>query len=166
VTEDRKKFGLLLDQTIVTNMTLAALKRISGRVVTHVDAETAAGERAMQDLRVKARSVFTIAGTLSGGNQQKVVLAKWLLTHPKVLLLDEPTRGIDVGAKQEIYAQIRRLAAEGLAIVLVSSELPEVLGLSDRVLVLHEGRATGEFVRANATPEAVMAAATGNVYAA
>ncbi len=166
VTEDRKKFGLLLDQTIVTNMTLAALKQISGRVVTHVDAETAAGERAMQDLRVKARSVFTIAGTLSGGNQQKVVLAKWLLTHPKVLLLDEPTRGIDVGAKQEIYAQIRRLAAEGLAIVLVSSELPEVLGLSDRVLVLHEGRATGEFVRAQATPEKVMAAATGNVAAA
>ncbi|HSP32888.1 MAG TPA: ATP-binding cassette domain-containing protein [Thermoanaerobaculia bacterium] len=162
VTEDRKKYGLMLDQTIVTNMTLAALKQISGRVVTHVHAETAAGERAMQELRVKARSVFTITGTLSGGNQQKVVLAKWLLTHPKVLLLDEPTRGIDVGAKQEIYAQIRRLAADGLAIVLVSSELPEVLGLSDRVLVLHEGHATGEFVRADATPERVMAAATGH----
>jgi D-xylose transport system ATP-binding protein len=165
VTEDRKKFGLLLDQTIVTNMTLAALKQISGRVVTHVAAETAAGERAMAELRVKAPSVFTIAGTLSGGNQQKVVLAKWLLTHPKVLLLDEPTRGIDVGAKQEIYAQIMRLAAEGLAIVLVSSELPEVLGLSDRILVLHEGRVSGEFVRAEATPELVMAAATGNAAA-
>ncbi len=115
----------------------------------------------MTDLRVKARSVATVAGTLSGGNQQKVVLAKWLLTNPRVLFLDEPTRGIDVGAKQEIYAQVDRLARKGLAIVLVSSELPEVLGLSDRLLVLHEGRVTGEFTRAEATPEKVMAAATG-----
>lgn len=162
VTEDRKRFGLLLDQTIVVNLTLAALKRISGPLVTHPDAETAAGERSMKELRIKARSVFTVAGTLSGGNQQKVVLAKWLLTNPKVLFLDEPTRGIDVGAKQEIYAQIDRLSSEGLAIVLVSSELPEVLGLSDRVLVLHEGRITGEFRREEATAEAVMAAATGH----
>ncbi len=161
VTEDRKRFGLLLDQTIVRNMTLAALERISGRMITHVEAETAAGERAMRDLRVKANSVFTVAGTLSGGNQQKVVLAKWLLTNPRVLFLDEPTRGIDVGAKQEIYAQINRLASEGLAIVLVSSELPEVLGLSDRIMVLHEGKASGLFRREDATAEAVMAAATG-----
>jgi len=113
-------------------------------------------------LRIKANSVFTVAGTLSGGNQQKVVLAKWLLTNPRVLFLDEPTRGIDVGAKQEIYAQINRLAEDGLAIILVSSELPEVLGLSDRVVVLHEGRITGEFTRAEATPEAVMSCATGH----
>ena len=124
--------------------------------------EAAAGERAKKELRVKANSVFTVVGTLSGGNQQKVVLAKWLLTNPRVLFLDEPTRGIDVGAKQEIYAQINRLASEGLAIVLVSSELPEVLGLSDRVLVLHEGHVTGEFKREEATPEAVMACATGH----
>src|SRR5207247_9311157 len=150
-TEDRKRFGLLLDQTIVINLTLAALKRISGPLLTDVDAETAAGERSMKDLRIKASSVFTVVGTLSGGNQQKVVLAKWLLTNPRVLFLDEPTRGIDVGAKQEIYAQIDRLATEGLAIVLVSSELPEVLGLADRVLVLHEGRITGEFRRDDAT---------------
>ena len=162
VTEDRKRFGLLLDQTVVVNLTLAALKKISGRIVTDVDAETAAGEHSMKDLRIKANSVFTVVGTLSGGNQQKVVLAKWLLTSPKVLLLDEPTRGIDVGAKQEIYAQIDRLASEGLAIVLVSSELPEVLGLSDRILVLHEGRVTGEFRRDQATAEAVMACATGH----
>ncbi len=162
VTEDRKKFGLLIDQTIVINLTLAALKRLSGPLVTHPDAETAAGERSMKDLRIKARSVFSVVGTLSGGNQQKVVLAKWLLTNPKVLFLDEPTRGIDVGAKQEIYQQIMRLAVEGLAIVLVSSELPEVLGLSDRVLVLYEGRLTGEFRRDQATAEAVMAAATGH----
>lgn len=163
VTEDRKRFGLILDQTILNNMTLAGLRRISGRFVTSVDAESEAGERAMKELRVKANSVFTIAGTLSGGNQQKVVLAKWLLTNPRVLFLDEPTRGIDVGAKQEIYAQINKLAKTGLAIVLVSSELPEVLGLSDRILVLHEGRMTGEFSRASATPEKVMACATGHV---
>jgi ABC-type sugar transport system ATPase subunit len=162
VTEDRKRFGLLLDQSIVVNLTLAALKRLSGPLVTHVDAETAAGERSMKELRIKAPSVFTVVGTLSGGNQQKVVLAKWLLTNPKVLFLDEPTRGIDVGAKQEIYQQINRLASEGLAIVLVSSELPEVLGMSDRVLVLHEGHITGEFRREEATAETVMAAATGH----
>jgi D-xylose transport system ATP-binding protein len=162
VTEDRKRFGLLLDQTIVVNLTLASLKRISGPFVTHPDAETVAGERSMKDLRIKASSVFTVAGTLSGGNQQKVVLAKWLLTDPKVLFLDEPTRGIDVGAKHEIYVQIDRLASEGLAIVLVSSELPEVLGLSDRLIVLHEGRMTGEFRREEATAEAVMACATGH----
>ncbi len=163
VTEDRKRFGLVLDQTILCNMTLAGLRRISGRFITSVDAESAAGQRAMKDLRVKASSVFTIAGTLSGGNQQKIVLAKWLLTNPRILFLDEPTRGIDVGAKQEIYAQINSLAKTGLAIVLVSSELPEVLGLSDRIVVLHEGRMTGEFTRATATPEAVMACATGHV---
>lgn len=161
VTEDRKRFGLVLDQTILNNMTLAGLRRIFGRFVTSIDAEAAAGERFMKDLHVKATSVFKIAGTLSGGNQQKVVLAKWLITNPRVLFLDEPTRGIDVGAKQEIYAQINKLAQSGLAIVLVSSELPEVLGLSDRVLVLHEGRVTGEFTRATATPEKLMACATG-----
>jgi D-xylose transport system ATP-binding protein len=162
VTEDRKRYGLILDQTILRNITLAGLRRISGRFITNEDAEAAAGERAAAELRVKANSVFTVVGTLSGGNQQKVVLAKWLLTNPRVLFLDEPTRGIDVGAKQEIYAQINQLAESGLAIVLVSSELPEVLGLSDRVMVLHQGRITGEFTRSEATPEAVMSCATGH----
>ena len=162
VTEDRKRYGLILDQTILRNMTLAGLRKFSGRFVTDENAEAAAGEKAARDLRIKAPSVFTIAGTLSGGNQQKVVLAKWLLTNPRVLFLDEPTRGIDVGAKQEIYAQINQLAENGLAIILVSSEMPEVLGLSDRVIVLHEGRVTGEFTRAEATPEAVMSCATGH----
>lgn len=162
VTEDRKRYGLILDQTILRNMTLAGLRRLSGRFITNENAEAAACERAARDLRIKTTSVFTNAGTLSGGNQQKVVLAKWLLTSPQVLFLDEPTRGIDVGAKQEIYAQINKLAETGLAIVLVSSELPEVLGMSDRVIVLHEGRVTGEFKRAEATPEAVMACATGH----
>jgi D-xylose transport system ATP-binding protein len=161
VTEDRKRFGLVLDQTILNNITLASLRRVSGRFVTHIDAEAAAVRQAARELNIKAPSIFAIAGTLSGGNQQKVVLAKWLLAKPAVLFLDEPTRGIDIGAKQEIYAQISELSRTGLAIVLVSSELPEVLGLSDRVLVLHEGKLTGEFSRANATPEAVMACATG-----
>src|SRR5205809_638439 len=163
VTEDRKRYGLILDQTILKNMTLAGLRRLSGKFFTNDDAEAVAGERSARELRIKATSVFTIAGTLSGGNQQKVVLAKWLLTNPRVLFLDEPTRGIDVGAKQEIYAQINLLAKSGLAIVLVSSELPEVLGLSDRLMVLHEGRLTGQFLRATATPEKVMACATGRM---
>src|SRR6266576_4222150 len=120
-----------------------------------------AAERVLQSLRLKASSLFMSVGTLSGGNQQKVVLGKWLLTEPKVLLLDEPTRGIDVGAKQEIYAEIDTLARSGMAVVLVSSELPEVLGLSDRIMVMHEGRVTGEFPADKATPDLVMACATG-----
>ncbi|MDQ3130947.1 MAG: ATP-binding cassette domain-containing protein, partial [Acidobacteriota bacterium] len=162
VTEDRKRFGLILEQTISDNMTLAGLKQVSGVFLTNRSRETVAAKGAMSSLKVKANSVVTVAGTLSGGNQQKVVLGKWLLTKPKVLFLDEPTRGIDVGAKQEIYAEINKLAKEGLAIVMVSSELPEILGLSDRVIVLHEGKITGEFSKNEATPEKVMAAATGN----
>jgi D-xylose transport system ATP-binding protein len=162
VTEDRKRFGLILEQTIMDNMTLAGLRAISGRILTNRTRELMATRTPMASLRIKANSPLTIAGTLSGGNQQKVVLGKWLLTGPKVLFLDEPTRGIDVGAKQEIYTEINKLAQEGLAIVLVSSELPEVLGLSDRILVLHEGKMTGEFTRAEASPEKVMTAATGH----
>jgi D-xylose transport system ATP-binding protein len=161
VTEDRKRTGLVLEHTILANVTLAALRRVSGKYITEESREIAAGERVLRDLRLKAASLFTAVGTLSGGNQQKVVLGKWLLTEPKVLLLDEPTRGIDVGAKQEIYAEIDKLAQSGLAVVLVSSELPEVLGLSDRVMVMHEGRVTGEFPVEKATPELVMACATG-----
>jgi len=162
VTEDRKRFGLILPQTILDNMTLAGLKSISGRILTNRTREAIAAEGPMRSLHIKASSSMAVAGTLSGGNQQKVVLGKWLLTNPKILFLDEPTRGIDVGAKQEIYGEINKLAEQGMAIVLVSSELPEVLGLSDRVMVLHEGKVTGEFVRGDATPEKVMSAATGN----
>jgi D-xylose transport system ATP-binding protein len=154
VTEDRKRFGLFLDHSVMVNLTLAAIRDL--------DDETAAAQNAVDDLHIKTPSLAVDVATLSGGNQQKIVLAKWLLTRPAVLLLDEPTRGIDVGAKQEIYAEIKRLAAEGMAIVLVSSELPEVLGLSNRVLVLHEGRVIGTFDRGEATAEAVMACATGH----
>lgn len=165
VTEDRKRYGLILDQTILDNSTLAGLKQISGKFLTHRSRELVATRESMAALQVKANSPMTVTGTLSGGNQQKVVLGKWLLTKPKVLFLDEPTRGIDVGAKQEIYGEINRLAEKGLAIVMVSSELPEVLGLSDRIIVLHEGHLTGEFTKTEATPEKVMAAATGNIEA-
>ena len=142
-------------------MTLAGLKQIAGQFLTDRTRELRAVREPMQSLGVKARTPLAVAGTLSGGNQQKIVLGKWLLTKPKVLFLDEPTRGIDVGAKQDIYAEINKLAQEGLAIVLVSSELPEVLGLSDRVIVLYRGRVTAEYSRAEATAEKVMAAATG-----
>src|SRR5215472_5594673 len=161
VTEDRKRSGLVLDQTILANITLASLDRVSGRWVTNESRELAASRVLADDLRIKASSLFTLAGTLSGGNQQKVVLAKWLMTQARVLLLDEPTRGVDVGAKQEIYAMIHRLAQSGMAVVMVSSELPEVLGLSDTILVLHEGQITGRFTRDSVTSEAVMSCATG-----
>lgn len=161
VTEDRKRYGLILEQSILDNMTLAGLGSISGKFFTNRIRENSAASEPMRSLGIKANSPMTMTNTLSGGNQQKVVLGKWLLTKPKVLFLDEPTRGIDVGAKQEIYAEINKLAKKGLAIVLVSSELPEVIGLSDRVIVLHDGRMTGEFTRDEATPEKIMAAATG-----
>jgi D-xylose transport system ATP-binding protein len=161
VGEDRKQSGLILDQSILVNITLAALPRLSGPLATDEFREIEATRPLFAGLKIKADSLFTIVGTLSGGNQQKVVLAKWLLNNPKALLLDEPTRGVDVGAKQEIYLAINDLAASGMAVVVVSSELPEVLGLADRILVLHEGRITGEFMRDEATPEGVMSCATG-----
>lgn len=164
VTEDRKRFGLILEQTILDNMTLAALPSISNGPLTHRSREAVAAAGPMKTLGIRAASPLSVANTLSGGNQQKVVLGKWLLINPKILFLDEPTRGIDVGAKQEIYVEINNLARDGLAIVLVSSELPEVLGLADRVIVLHEGRMTGEFACGEATPENVMAAATGEAF--
>jgi D-xylose transport system ATP-binding protein len=160
VTEDRKRSGLVLDQTILSNMTLAALTRLSGKLLTDESREIAASGPLFDRLRVKAGSLFTLTGVLSGGNQQKVVLAKWLMNETEILLLDEPTRGIDIGAKQEIYGMINELARSGLAIVMVSSELPEVLGLSDRILVMRHGHITGEFTREQASPEAVMSCAT------
>ena len=161
VTEDRKRFGLVSGQSIARNITLAALPRVAGGFVTDNNREHAAAAAPMASLGVRPNDPGADVANLSGGNQQKVVLAKWLLTEPRILLLDEPTRGIDVGAKQEVYAEIHRLAADGLAIALASSELPEVLGLSDRVIVLREGQVAAEISRENATAELVMAAATG-----
>ncbi|MBF6332568.1 sugar ABC transporter ATP-binding protein [Nocardia transvalensis] len=165
VAEDRKAQSLVLDNTVRFNASLAALRRFL-RPWRTVDARRERTEVAQQltDLRVKAASLSTAVGTLSGGNQQKVVLAKCLLTRPSVLLVDEPTRGIDVGAKAEIHALMDRLAEAGAAIVAVSSELPELIGMCDRILVLCEGRITGEFHRdpARGAPfeqEAILAAA-------
>jgi len=166
VTEDRKRLGLSLIASVLENTTLASLQALASGAVLRKHEEVAVVERSMAELRVKASSPETIVGTLSGGNQQKVVLAKWLLTHPRILLLDEPTRGIDIAAKQEIYEQIDQLAERGLALVVVSSEMEELRGLCDRILVLHEGRIAGNLARADATAERIMACATGSIDAA
>lgn len=161
VTEDRKRYGLVLDQTVGFNITLSALSDFCTLGSMNTDAEARAGQSYVKSMRIKVRNLETRVGTLSGGNQQKVVLAKALLTKPKVVMLDEPTRGIDVGAKIEIYELINQLTAEGLAVVLVSSELPELMGMSDRIVMLAEGRIGGEFDIAEATQEKLLAAAMG-----
>jgi len=161
VSEDRKKYGLVLNMDIKSNVTLASLRGISSGGLIDSNKDIASGEQYVRSLRIKANSVETVVGTLSGGNQQKVVLGKWLLTRPKILILDEPTRGIDIGAKFEIYSIMNELAKEGVAILMVSSELPELLGMSHRVLVIAEGRLAGEFRAADASQEMIMTAATG-----
>jgi len=161
VTEDRKREGLVLSRSVRDNVALPILRRLARLGIVHRKAETAIAQSSVRDLGIRTPSVSQLAQNLSGGNQQKIVLAKWLATGARILFLDEPTRGIDVGSKQEIYALINELAASGVAIVLMSSDLPEVLGLSDRVLVMREGRITGEFTRAEASAERVMACAVG-----
>lgn len=160
VTEDRKKQGLVLGRSIGENMSLPLLKFFSRMVFMNVGKEKDSWNNQMNYLKIKATNCNTLTGTLSGGNQQKVVLGRWLLTNPKILLLDEPTRGIDVGAKAEIYHLINKLALEGMGIIVISSELPEVLGISDRIITFCEGRITGEFSREEATQEKLLAAAT------
>lgn len=162
VPEDRKALGIFLEESVQWNVALTTLKRNARRgVFVNEQAGFTLTEELGRQLRIKAASPDTLVGTLSGGNQQKVVLGKWLALSPKVLLLDEPTRGIDVGAKAEIYQLMERLAAEGLAVLFASSELEEVLAMSDRVLVMHEGRLSGELSRAEATEEKIMELATG-----
>ncbi len=161
VTEDRKREGLVLSRSVRDNVALPILSRLARLGVVRSAREHATAEAAVRDLRIRTPSVRQLAQNLSGGNQQKIVLAKWLATGARILFLDEPTRGIDVGSKQEIYALINELAAAGVAIILLSSDLPEVLGLSDRVLVMREGRIAGEFTRDEATAERVMACAVG-----
>ncbi|MGO4269747.1 ATP-binding cassette domain-containing protein, partial [Paenibacillus sp. TAF58] len=161
VSEDRKKFGLVLNMNIQKNTSIASLKAVSDWGVINENKEVQNANTYLQSLKIKAGSVETVVGTLSGGNQQKVVLGKWLMTRPKVLILDEPTRGIDVGAKFEIYNIINELVREGVAIIMISSELPEVMGMSHRILVLNEGKFTAEFKHDEATQEKIMHAATG-----
>jgi putative multiple sugar transport system ATP-binding protein len=158
VTEDRKGNGLILSNSIRANTSLANLKGVSKMGVINADKEYAVAEEYREKLRTKCTGVEQLVGNLSGGNQQKVLLAKWMYAEPDVLILDEPTRGIDVGAKYEIYNIINSLVAEGKSVIMISSELPEVLGMSDRIYVMNEGRIVGEFLGSEATQEGIMSA--------
>lgn len=156
IPEDRKISGLILDEDIVTNISLPNLEQFSARGVMNHAAEVGVAEKYKRDVRIKATSVFQKTRMLSGGNQQKVLVARWLCNDPDILILDEPTRGIDVGAKYEIYTIIQELAASGKAVLFISSELPEVIGMSDRVYVMNEGRFVGELQREDVSQESIM----------
>jgi len=159
VSEDRRRYGLVLEHEVGFNLSLSSLEKVSRAGFIDHECENRSNQAMFDSLRIKATGLSATTGKLSGGNQQKIVIGKALLTEPKVIMLDEPTRGIDVGAKLEIYELINRLTAEGKAVLLVSSELPELIGMSDRILMLHEGRVGGEFTRAEATQEKLMQAA-------
>jgi D-xylose transport system ATP-binding protein len=163
VTEDRKRYGLVLPQGVGFNLSLSSLRALRRGVFVDADREVERNTSTVNDLRIRIQALDQAVGTLSGGNQQKVVLGKVLLTGPKVLLLDEPTRGIDVGAKLEVYELINRLTAAGHAIVLASSELGELMGMSDRIVMLCEGRVGGVFARGEATQEKLLTAAMGRL---
>ena len=162
VPEDRKQQGVVLDMTIRENIGLASVHRHSQAGLLNFTVEKSQSAEMCRQLRVKSPDDTYRVGNLSGGNQQKVVLGKWLSLKPKVLLLDEPTRGIDVGAKQEIYQLMDQLASQGIAVLFVSSEMEEIIGMSDRVLVMHEGRITGELPASQLSEEAIMNLATGH----
>ena len=159
VSEDRKRYGLLLDKSIGFNLSLASLGQFSGRMLIDAHREIDRNQLFFDSLGIRANGQETVVGSLSGGNQQKVVLGKALMTEPQVIMLDEPTRGIDVGAKVEVYELVNRLTAEGKAVLLVSSELPELMGMSDRMVILSNGRIGGAFDRDDATQERILAAA-------
>jgi len=161
VPEDRRYHGLVLEESLRANVALPNLDRLSFLRLVAQRRETALAEETRQRLHIRTPSIHQTVGLLSGGNQQKVVLGKWLARKPRVLIFDEPTRGIDVGAKCEIYALMDQLAGEGMALLMISSDLEEVLGMSDRVLVLHQGRVAGELRREQCTEEAIMRLATG-----
>ncbi|HEX5331968.1 MAG TPA: multiple monosaccharide ABC transporter ATP-binding protein [Cellulomonas sp.] len=155
-TEDRKRYGLNLIEDIKRNISAAALGKLSRRGVVDREEEVLVAEQYRKDLNIKAPSIEAVVGKLSGGNQQKVVLSKWIYADPDVLILDEPTRGIDVGAKYEIYTIINRMADAGKSVIFISSELPELLGMCDRIYTLSQGRVTGQLPRAEATQESLM----------
>ena len=159
VSEDRRRYGLVLEEEIGFNLSLSSLEEITRHGLVNRSLETQRNRTIYDQLRVKATGLESVVGRLSGGNQQKVVIGKALLTGPQIVMLDEPTRGIDVGAKLEIYELINRLTEEGKAVLLVSSELPELIGMSDRILMLNEGRIGGAFTREEATQEKLMQAA-------
>lgn len=161
VPEDRKGQGLVLMQSILKNVSLPNLDQFASFMRIDGDAELAAATKQAKSLSIKAPHLQVRADSLSGGNQQKVVIAKWLLSNPKILIMDDPTRGIDVGAKYEIYKLMNELAERGVSIIMISSELEEVLGMSDRVMVMHQGRSTRTLDMKDATQESIMALATG-----
>jgi len=161
ITEDRKTEGLLLEKSIAENIELANLGKVSDKSVLSKKKGAELVKKGIDEFHIKCFGPQHECANLSGGNQQKVVIAKWVYTDPKVLILDEPTRGVDIGAKKEIYSVINDLAAKGVAIIMVSSELPEVLGMSDRIMVVHEGKVTGIIDAAEADQEKVMTLATG-----
>jgi D-xylose transport system ATP-binding protein len=161
VTEDRKRYGLVLDQDVKKNLTLARLPALSKRGIINFNEEIKESEASIRSLKIKTPSLETKTNNLSGGNQQKVVVGKWLMTKPKILIMDEPTRGIDVGAKFEIYNIMNQLKQEDVAVIMISSELPEILGMSDRIVVMHEGTMSAEFTYQEADQEKIMLAATG-----
>lgn len=161
ISEDRKGDGLILGLSVKENMSLCALEQLSNGIKIDQQQEVIAVEDFIRLFNIKTPTRDQIIGNLSGGNQQKVAIAKGLMTKPKVLILDEPTRGVDVGAKKEIYQLINQFKADGMSIILVSSEMPEVLGMSDRILVMHEGRISGEFTPEEANQEKLLACAVG-----
>ncbi|MCC7023109.1 MAG: sugar ABC transporter ATP-binding protein, partial [Thermomicrobiales bacterium] len=165
VPEDRKLQALILGMGVRENLTLPVLDRLGSPFIPSRSREKALVGDFIKSLRIRTPHMEQRVSALSGGNQQKVVLARWLATHPKVLILDEPTRGIDVGAKAEVHALIARLAEEGVAILMISSELPEILGMSHRILVMRSGRIVADIPRADATEETILAAATGQTLA-
>lgn len=161
LSEDRKQFGLVLEMNVMNNISMSSMNRITKLGLINQNEEIRAAEKSVSELLIKTPSIEQKVVNLSGGNQQKVVLAKWLRTNPKVLILDEPTRGIDIGAKYEIYNIMNTLVAEGVSIIMISSELPEILGMSDRILVMHKGKINGELHWEEATQEKVMFYAIG-----
>ena len=162
VTEDRKELGLLLDKNLVMNMTLPSIKKFSSKMAMDNHAERTVAEKYVDELNIKTPSLDVFVEKLSGGNQQKVVIGKWLITDSDVLILDEPTRGIDVGAKTEVYRLMNQLVEEGVTVIMISSELPEIMGMSDRIVVMSEGKKTAELDRSEADQETIMKYATGN----
>jgi rhamnose transport system ATP-binding protein len=163
-TEDRRQLGLIMPLSIASNITLPSLPRyLTGAGLIKRDAERATAETFRQRFKIRAQSVDVPTSSLSGGNQQKVVISKWLETSPQVLILDEPTRGIDIGSKVEVHQLIDELAASGIAIILISSDMPEVLAMSDRVVVMREGRQMAIFDHSVVTQERVLSAAMGQM---
>ena len=159
VPEDRRRHGVVLELPVASNTSLASLKMVARHGLIDSNKESGLAMRYLQQLRIKAASIYSETSSLSGGNQQKVALARWLAIDPQILILDEPTQGVDVGSKAEIHALMMDLAERGLAIIMISSELPEILGMSDRIAVMHQGTVAGVLSREEATQQKIMSLA-------